>query len=283
MVKHYVRNLIFIWLVFLATKANAQRPLTNRQVYNYQVGDVMQGTNYYTETPGPPIYKTHTILDRIDNPSPEYVVYKIKQDYYRAPTCQTCSPTESTTTFYDTIRNLDSFVIHDNRTFQRAIVDVYYDSFCNRKVWAKVPGAYDSLSFEPINHETYFVEGLGGPYFKLEHVLRGITTTDFQLTYYKKGLDSCGIFMLAGISSIKTKKNFKVSPNPFSNAAVVEFPSALFDAEICIYSLQGTKVKQFSNFKGQAFSITNENLTSGVYQLVVYDKNFIGSTTIILE
>jgi len=53
-----------LFICVFATKISAQTPFTKRQVYDFNPGDVMQTTNKYTQTPGPPIYETDSIAER---------------------------------------------------------------------------------------------------------------------------------------------------------------------------------------------------------------------------
>ena len=52
-----------LFICVFATKISAQTPFTKKQVYNFNPGDVMQTTNKYTQTPGPPIYETDSIAE----------------------------------------------------------------------------------------------------------------------------------------------------------------------------------------------------------------------------
>jgi len=53
-----------LFICVFATKISAQTPFTKRQIYDFNPGDVMQTTNKYTQTPGPPIYETDSITER---------------------------------------------------------------------------------------------------------------------------------------------------------------------------------------------------------------------------
>ncbi len=80
-----------------------------------------------------------------------------------------------------------------------------------------MPGKDDSLSFEPIAHYTYVVEGLGGPYFHIEYRRSLPWFNDHQLTYFKKNCVECGNFV-SGIEKLNQMNvEISISPNPSSD------------------------------------------------------------------
>ncbi len=92
-----------------------------------------------------------------------------------------------------------------------------------------MPGKDDSLSFEPIAHYTYVVEGLGGPYFHIEYRRSLPWFNDHQLTYFKKNGVECGNFV-SGIEKLNVE--ISISPNPSSDYTLFR---------LCVF---------FSNYRG---------------------------------
>jgi hypothetical protein len=212
------KQLLVAIIVFLANaiEISAQTPFTNRQVYDFNPGDVMQTTNKYTQTPGPPIYETDSIAERWTSKLGDTIYYKIKHTYFRAPSCQSCTAELVVSTLKMEVADLDSIVKHENKTARMELHDSFF-MFCNKNVWAKVPGKDDSLSFEPIAHYTYVVEGLGGPYFHLVYRKQLPWINDRQLTYYKKNGVECGNFV-SGIEKLNQMNvEISISPNPSSD------------------------------------------------------------------
>ena len=141
-------KIAILFICVFATKISAQTPFTKRQVYNFNPGDVMQTTNKYTQTPGPPIYETDSIAERWTSKLGDTIFYKIKHTYFRAPSCQSCTAEIVVSTVKMEVTDLDSIVKHENKTARMEFHDSFF-MFCSKNVWAKVPGKDDSLCFEP--------------------------------------------------------------------------------------------------------------------------------------
>jgi FkbM family methyltransferase len=67
----------FIFVIFIAQNTTAQTPLTNRQIYDFNPGDVVQGTHFYKLDPGPPSYETFSYLKRTASKNNDTLFYKI--------------------------------------------------------------------------------------------------------------------------------------------------------------------------------------------------------------
>ena len=143
-------------------------------------------------------------------------------------------------------------------------------------MWEKKPGKLDSNWFEPAFHNTYFVEGLGGPYFHIEYSQGGPTIRDFELTYFNKNRLSCGQFY-SGVKSLdKQGFEFQISPNPFSETTLLQFPTEFTNASITIYTINGEVVREINNIQGNGYTLNKDNLNSGVYIISV---NHRGTTS----
>jgi hypothetical protein len=277
------RIIAFIFVIFIAQHSFAQTPLTNRQIYDFNPGDVVQGTHFYKLDPGPPSYETFTYLKRTSSKNNDTLFYKIRREYYTPPACQDCKPLVWIDTITQAYMELDSIAKHYNETFQYSIKDTFYNDFCNRRVWAKKPDKLDSVWFEPTKHYTYYVEGLGGPFYKKEFSQGGPTTLDFVLTYYKKDGISCGNFV-NDVQDFKAH-NLKATifPNPLNEKATIHFEKPMRNISIVIYNLEGQKVNLISNFQGSTIDISRGNLKSGIYFLQVNDINGSWSQKIIVK
>ena len=272
------KQLLVAIIVFLANaiEISAQTPFTNRQVYDFNPGDVMQTTNKYTQTPGPPIYETDSIAERWTSKLGDTIYYKIKHTYFRAPSCQSCTAELVVSTLKMEVADLDSIVKHENKTARMELHDSFF-MFCNKNVWAKVPGKDDSLSFEPIAHYTYVVEGLGGPYFHLVYRKQLRWISDRQLTYYKKNGVECGNFV-SGIEKLNQMNvEISISPNPSSDYTLMRFQKSMNHATLSIYSMDGTLLRRISDIQGMEYILENEGLKPGVYIITISNNGEMGS------
>lgn len=231
--------------------------MTVADVYDYNVGDVFQYTSGITT---PPVYTQLTITNKTYSALSDTVFYEYDRlTYYSASCPPPCAPFYTSsfgnTMFYtnlnDTIGNecgvqpLDMNCI-DTAGYTGSWVDsTYFDAqFCNNKfihisLMGNGPVPSDScfIYFEPHFGHMIYGKGLGvvDDYYNTCSEGNPNCATRTSLTYYKKGIDSCGVSnsLLNNISSISENFNNKdsifVYPNPsadfvnFStNAQVVE-------------------------------------------------------------
>ncbi|NBX87282.1 MAG: T9SS C-terminal target domain-containing protein [Bacteroidetes bacterium] len=259
------------------TKINAQTPFTKRQVYDFHPGDVMQTTNKYTQTPGPPIYETDSIAERWTSKLGDTIFYKSKHTYYRAQSCQSCTSEFIVSTVKMVVTDLDSIVKHENKTMQMEFHDSFYSMFCNKNVWANVPGKLDSFWFEPVYHYTYFVEGLGGPYFHIEYRRSLPWFNDRQLTYFKKNGVECGNFV-SGIKTInQIQFEITILPNPCSDYALLKFPKTMNRASLVVHSLDGKLLRRINEITGTEYVFHSDGLKPGIYILTISNNGEMGS------
>lgn len=272
-----------LFVCMFATKIIAQTPFTKRQVYNFSPGDVMQTTNKYTQSPGPPIYETDSITERWTSKLADTIYYKTKHTYYRAPSCQNCTAELIVSDRKMVITDLDSIVNHENKTWQREFHHSFYTMFCSKNVWAKVPGKLDSVWFEPVAHYTYFVEGLGGPYFEIQFQKQNLWFNDLQLTYSKKNGVECGNFV-AGIEKLNQMKfEISISPNPFSDITSLKFPKNMNDATLTIHSLDGKLLRSIDKIQGMENSLNKDNLMPGVYIISISNNGEFCTRKLIIQ
>ncbi len=272
---------------FLIEKnANAQKELTNGQVYNFEVGDIIQGVHDYSgvypNQPGPPTYETHFILKKAFSTKQDTIFYTIRRSYFTPQRCDTCHATDLIDTIIQPIMHLNDLAIHYNESTECTIKDSFYSSFCNRNVWAKSPGKLDSMWFEPVEHFTYFVEGLGGPYFSKDDP-HGPIHTSYILNFFKKNGTTCGEFY-SGLQNFKNQKlHATISPNPFTENATIQFEKPLRNAIIVLYNFEGQKTNVITNFQGSIYEVSRGNLKAGIYFLQVNDINGSWSQKIVIQ
>jgi hypothetical protein len=86
-----MKKILCSFLLLLAVLGKGQSFLTKGQVYDFNVGDVMQtqylyssSAMYYTE------YKTLTVLTKTFSMNNDTITYTLKKDLYVPAYCQTC-------------------------------------------------------------------------------------------------------------------------------------------------------------------------------------------------
>ncbi|NCA22170.1 MAG: T9SS C-terminal target domain-containing protein, partial [Crocinitomicaceae bacterium] len=259
-------SLLLLLIVFSSTISFSQTFLTNGQVYDFNVGDVVQG-NYLAYGPfggGPPTYETRTILGKELVASLDTIRYTVKRDFYTPPSCPTCSPTFSYDTIIQTVTNLTLPAVHNNATDCYSLRDTLYLDTCDRLVWEKIP-VYVDTCFEPITHTTRVVEGVGGVFFtKSDPSSGGATDTQFILTYYSKNTGSCGNLTNDLIEIQAKSLPIQIFPNPASETFTISLPENASINDCVLLDNLGKEVKRFVATKGENLVDISE-LESGIY------------------
>ncbi len=263
--------LLLLLFVMLSKQSFSQTFLTNGQVYDFNVGDVVQG-RYLAYSPGgggPPTYETRTILGKELAASLDTIRYTVKRDFYTPPPCQTCSPTFSHDTIIQTVTNLTLPAGHNNATDCYSLRDTLYLDTCNRLVWEKIPVFVDTC-FEPITHTTQVVEGVGGVFFtKYDPSSGGATNTQFILTYYSKNTGSCGNLTNNLIEIQPKSLPIQIFPNPASETLTIALPENASTTDCTLFDNLGKEVKRFTVSGGENLVDVSE-LESGIYFIQIY-------------
>jgi hypothetical protein len=240
--KYLLIYFIFVFQLFHSS-FSAQTFLTNAQVFDFEVGDVIQGRYMGSGSInfGPPAYETKTIIGKLYSQAFDSIYYTIKRDYYTPPACPTCSPTFSYDTIIQTITNLDLPANHLNETSCFDLRDTSYFDFCGREVWERLPIPVENC-FEPITHTTKFVSGVGGPFFT-KYDPKGPIYTEFTLIYYSKDTISCGNLMVSVHELEDNKIPLKIFPNPASeNLFISEIHPKEVGQKASIFNYLGKKI-----------------------------------------
>lgn len=241
--KFYFSLCFLVAFQWMHSTCSAQSFLTNAQVYDFEVGDVIQGRYMGSGSInfGPPTYETKTIIGKILSQAFDTIYYTIKRDYYTPPACPTCSPTFSFDTIIQTITNLDLPANHLNETSCFELRDTSYIDYCGREVWERLPIPVENC-FEPVTHSTKFVSGVGGPFFT-KYDPKGPIYTEFTLIYYSKDTISCGNLMVS-VQELNINKNpLKIYPNPASeNLFISEIHLNEVGQRASIFNYLGQKI-----------------------------------------
>jgi hypothetical protein len=259
-------TLLFLLIDFINTISLSQTFLTNGQVYDFNVGDVVQG-RYLAYSPGggaPPTYETRTILGKELVASLDTIRYTVKRDFYTLPLCPTCSPTFSHDTIIQTVTNLTLPAGHNNATDCYSLRDTLYLDTCGRMVWEKIP-VYVDTCFEPITHTTQVVEGVGGVFFtKYDPSSGGATNTQFILTYYSKNTGSCGNLTNDLIEIHPKSSPIQIFPNPANEILTISLPENASTTDCILVDNTGKEVKRLTVSGGEN-QVDISELKSGIY------------------
>ncbi len=278
---------LIILSLFFGNVSFSQRSLTNAQVYDFNVGDIIQGRHFMkyegnlSGFNGPPSYETHYILKKYTSKLSDTVFYKIKREYFTPKTCDTCFTSYLTDTIVQSYSNLTQVAEHYNTTFKRSLKDTMYINTCHLKIWEKSPIVDSTKITDAIEHSTYLIEGLGGPYFtKLEP--KGPVYSEFVLTYFKKPNLTCGTFVTASVNQIN---NFNVSiyPNPTKGNFTIKSEQPFTNATLKLYNVNGQMVHKTENIKSYSIEFQRNSQPSGIYFLQIIDQMNVFNSKLIFE
>ena len=243
----------------------AQRRLTNREIYNFQVGDVIH-FSHYSSFEG---FSRHFIREfqsksySIDQDSVTFVVLDSIYELVSAPYFKL-------TVRFDTITyvNLDSFPSPsiDDSTFDNCGTTMYYANYSINR-----PG----VPYTELYSDSY-MESLGRYYLYVidsDNTRREYST----LKYYKTKVRECGVpyrnFKLVELK-YNTKIDIEIFPNPAGDFIKV---NGITQGQYKLFDQLG-RVIQNGEFEEK---IDISSLNPGIYFVEIVEDNFIYSQKII--
>lgn len=116
------------------------------------------------------------------------------------------------------------------------------------------------------------IEDGGGNINRQEDVPADATAT-YALPTYK--YNSCEVSELSSnvVNPTSTIKGITIAPNPFTDRAVLTLDTPVFEAhDIRITNINGQVVKNIQGFQGQSLEINRDNLTAGMYFLMLTNQ-----------
>jgi hypothetical protein len=177
--------------------------------------------------------------------------------------------------------NLTQVAEHYNTTFKRSLKDTMYINTCHLKIWEKSPIVDSTKITDAIEHSTYLIEGLGGPYFtKLEP--KGPVYSEFVLTYFKKPNLTCGTFVTANVNQF-TKFNVSIYPNPTKGNYTIKTEHPFKNATIKLFNINGQLVHKTENIKSLSIEFQRDSQPSGIYFLQIIDQLNVFNTKLIFN
>ena len=116
-----------------------------------------------------------------------------------------------------------------------------------------------------------YLIGLGGPYYEL--CAMWYEEYRYELVYYRKGDVEVGVpfDFEASVSESKEDISFSVYPNPASDYITIKFAEISDNSIVEIYDIHGKKC--LSKYLDNSGLIDVSKLQSGLYCIIVYDKN----------
>lgn len=258
----FLTNIIFM-------NGFCQTYLTNGQVYDFNVGDIIQARGFggMIGATSPPTFETKMILSKIYSKNKDTIVYSIKRDNYTVKNCTNCNPIFSTDTINLIITNLTSAVSLNNHS-SCGFLDKVYKDYGGLLVWESLPKQDTSChNFEGVSYTIQYVQGVGGPFYTVFDP-SGPLYGEYILVYYKNISGSWGSIY----TSIKDEELFTshidIFPNPtnglFYITSLEEFVK--FD----IVDLSGVHLKT-NNIINQSIDISD--LKPGLYLVNIFTKD----------
>lgn len=264
---------LFTLLIVFSIGCSGQINLTNGQVYDFDIGDVIQG-KYDIPWLNKTTYETKTILNKAYSVANDSIFYNIKKDLYSFIVSYTStaivSSSYTTSITTETVTNLSAIALHNNYTNCLPLIDTTYLDYCNKHVWEKYYGLSVSCTSQPYMETTYLVMGLGGPYYNFYNgpAVSSFPAKKYELVYYSKTSGSCGV-LVTGINESVLKENyFSIYPNPSDDYIYIK--SSYMYKGYDIINLYGQLV-QFDKNNFNFIDITK--LSSGSYILCLYSTD----------
>ncbi|MEN9523805.1 MAG: Secretion system C-terminal sorting domain [Bacteroidota bacterium] len=262
------KYLLLILLFCISFEMKAQS-LTNRQVYDFSVGDVIQTHAHSNITQSPEHWE-----DDYDSIISKSISANNDTFYYTSfhfHVGLTTSFPPGTSPYHNTkgiqswyVCNLDSLPIDTFHNFQPNIDSIIIDTNnCNHSVWWILDSATSVYT-----HENRFISGLGGPYyFNSEEVWHGYETRD--LTFYKTQCITSGTrfnfsaYYYNGIEASQKENKLSLFPNPTTSTFTIS-KNTNEALQFHLYNLIGQQVL-INNLKESETIIERNNLATGTY------------------
>lgn len=221
-----MRNVIFLCLAILVGNSYAQTPLTNGEVYNYEVGDVFQ-TGYQSGSSFNFVRHilTRTILNKnvLSNDAVSYEIREQKNTIYFCSSCPP-TPTYAEQVLTQTISNLSQPIsppenlntVGPQRCFNLGMADSL--NSCGERVLSYYSEIFDSTfinCIEPDGWSRTYIEGVGSFYHNIDGV-NNSTVRTYLIAYTKNGV-TCGNMLPVGTQNKTTALDLSVFPNPITN------------------------------------------------------------------
>lgn len=103
--------------------------------------------------------------------------------------------------------------------------------------------------------------------------LKTIGSSGCKDTLYQTILVKNNTQTIAGVEELNNEVHYNLSPNPFSNKAVLDFPSVKQKTTFNLYNTNGQVIKTIDNITSGQVIIEREGLSSGLYYFMLHTDN----------
>jgi hypothetical protein len=204
-------------VLFLPAMASAQG-LTNGQVYDFDIGDVFQTTDYWCAggcfSCPPFLYVRDSIIDKQFSTGGYDVLYTIHQQRYRGPGGP--FPAEDTTLVIDFgVADTTAYPEHWCASCPGDCVGIFLShdtliplaSACGLMSWREDRFPCDTCycPAPPYTWSSTFIEGCGGPYHGMGAFDPNYVCSGVSLSYYNKGGVECGNEVAMGAATLESQ------------------------------------------------------------------------------
>lgn len=280
-------SVLYVFFFLFSGSLLKSQTLTNQDVYNYNVGDIMQvRRTYNVMTSGwmcSDSLSTLTVLTKSISVGLDSITYQMHVESF-LKVCNT--PTSMTTPPYSYGYHNKTFTVTYTNLTQQAQHKLFY-STCT----TNIPAVKDSLKLDHCNNmrwtryynncggtytpsdKSYFIKNLGGPYY-FHAELDIPDNLKFDLIYYKRITDSCGTFVVGynpgvGLQEINpyAQTNISLYPNPSSDKVYINSEIEIRHYEI--FDLLGKNIK---SGKVNSGAIELSGIPLGIYNIRLYSS-----------
>jgi hypothetical protein len=273
---------IALFALLKFTNASAQHWMTNREIYDFNVGDILESVGV---GPGAGETSRDSIMSKSYSANHDTLFYKIY--VIRIANSQGIL---DTVTYYDMLKytNLDSLVMkgahsdhrsrNDTTGLETYIDSMWIDSQTNRVVnesfWQ------DNNHFEPMSRTDRYAAGLG-------EIFKGYYGGGYQyLIYYRKGYEKWGRSFVEGINEKKYNvQQITIYPVPaVSGQAITLRNVPKGNVQLTIMDMSGRVMITKQYYSEGVINCTLEGAyKSGVYVLRMVSGNQVFTSKLMIE
>jgi hypothetical protein len=276
MIKYFTRFLIIVFCT-LGISATAQKLLTNRQIYNFDVGDAFEYQLAVSLGAFDGVFHhlLYTVLDKRVSKGNDTIFYTMKiRGYYRPDSAHIYAGTDTailTYTNLDFAGQIPAYVHTKMDSFSWTI-----DTFNHRpeNKYSYISPNPNSIKAEFHRVGNAWVEGLG----KVSAYIGddGSGGTDSELVYYKKGNEVYGTSYFTGIESRGSESTgITMFPNPVRTGETLSITAIGSNYKtLKIMDMTGRILYSYMG-NGMDIKITGAALSTGVYTVWLDEGNEI--------
>jgi hypothetical protein len=265
------KTLIFCFILLPLFVLKGQTTLTNAQVYDYNVGDTIQGlynTPWAAGGMNPYTYQTQIITAKIFSTGNDTIFYTIKTNLYTPVSYYGSPAVHSTSTGIDTVTHLNSVAAQYNNSGNQGCggtTDTTFTDSCGYYHWQRKPvKVWIGCNGPPNIETTDLIKGVGHfyGYSTVNNAPEG--HMDFSFVYSSKGPNQCGRFVTAVDESMNRLEGGLIYPNPGDGIfnLPVKHPEANY--RLIVLNRVGQEVLKIS-LKGELLKIDLRDQPPGIY------------------